>query len=66
MVLAFNPGTWEAEVGGSQEFEASLGYKVNSRAARAVLRQKFCLKKQNRTKTNKKSKQNKKLARWLS
>jgi hypothetical protein len=34
----FNPSTWEAEAGGSLEFEASLVYKVSSRTARAIQR----------------------------
>jgi hypothetical protein len=34
---AFNSSTWKAEAGGS-EFEASLGYKVRSRTARAIHR----------------------------
>jgi hypothetical protein len=35
---AFNPSTWEAEAGGSSEFEASLVYRVSSRTARATQR----------------------------
>jgi hypothetical protein len=33
---AFNPSTWEAEAGGSYEFEASLVYRVSSRTYRAT------------------------------
>jgi hypothetical protein len=37
VALAFNPSTWEAELGVS-EFEASLVYKGSSRTARATQR----------------------------
>jgi hypothetical protein len=40
---AFNPSTWEAEAGGISEFKTSLIYRVNSRTARAILRN--CLEK---------------------
>ncbi|GAB1299163.1 NEDD4 family-interacting protein 2 [Apodemus speciosus] len=33
---AFNPSTWEAEAGGSLEFEASLVYRVSFRTAKAT------------------------------
>jgi hypothetical protein len=33
-----NPSTWEAEVGGSLEFEASLVYRGSSRIPRATQR----------------------------
>jgi hypothetical protein len=33
---AFNPSTWEAEAGGSLEFEACLVYRMSSRTARAT------------------------------
>jgi hypothetical protein len=36
VVHTFNPSTWEAEAGGSLEFEASLVYRVSSRTARAT------------------------------
>jgi hypothetical protein len=42
---AFNPSTWEAEAGGSHEFEASLVYKVSSRTARATQRNPVSKKK---------------------
>jgi hypothetical protein len=34
----FNPSTWEAEAGGSLEFEASLVYRVSSGTARVTQR----------------------------
>jgi hypothetical protein len=37
MAHTFNSSTWEAEAGGF-EFEASLVYRVTSRAARAIQR----------------------------
>jgi hypothetical protein len=49
----FNPSTWEAEVGGSQEFEASLVYRVSSRTARAT--QRNPVSKNQNQKTNKQS-----------
>ena len=36
--LAFNPSTWEAEVGKFSEFEANLVCRVSSRRARATQR----------------------------
>jgi hypothetical protein len=33
---SFKPSTWKAEVGGSLEFNASLIYRLSSRAARAT------------------------------
>jgi hypothetical protein len=44
-VHAFNPNTWEAEAGGSLEFEASLVYRVSSRTARATQRNPVSKKK---------------------
>jgi hypothetical protein len=43
---AFNPSTWEAEAGGSLEFEASLAYRASSRIASLGYSEKPCLKKQ--------------------
>ena len=43
VVHAFNPSTREAEAGRFLEFEASLVYKVSSRAARASYTEKPCL-----------------------
>jgi hypothetical protein len=34
VVHACNPSTWEAEAGGSFEFEVRLGYRPSSRAIR--------------------------------
>jgi hypothetical protein len=45
VVHAFNPSTWEAEAGGSFEFEANLVYKVSSRTARAIQRDPVSRKK---------------------
>jgi len=38
VAYTFNPSAWEAQAGGSFEFEASLVYRVSSRIARATLR----------------------------
>jgi hypothetical protein len=54
MAHGFNPNTWEAETGGS-EFEASLVYRVSSRAARATQR--------NPVSEKKKKKKNKKIVK---
>jgi hypothetical protein len=53
---AFNPSTWEAEVGES-EFEASLVYRVSARTARAT--QKNPVSKNKQTKKNKTKQKNK-------
>ena len=50
----FNPSTWEAEAGGSLEFEASLVYKVSSRTARAIQRNPVSKKQQQQNNNNKK------------
>jgi hypothetical protein len=49
----FNPSTWEAEAGGSLEFEASLVYKVSSRTARAIQRNPVSKKQQQQKNVNK-------------
>ena len=38
VVHIFNPSTWEAEAGGSCEFEDSLVYRVNSKTAKVTQR----------------------------
>jgi hypothetical protein len=47
---AFNPSTWEAEAGGSLEFEASLVYRVSSRTTRATQRNPVSKKKKKKKK----------------
>jgi hypothetical protein len=49
VVHAFNPNTWEAEAGGSREFEASQGYKVSFRTVKAKQRNLVLKNKQNKT-----------------
>jgi hypothetical protein len=49
VALAFNPSTWEAELGVS-EFEASLVYKGSSRTARATQRSPIKKKKKKKKK----------------
>jgi hypothetical protein len=58
LVHTFNPSTWEAEAGGSLEFEASLVYRASSRTARATQRNPI-LENQNQT-TPKQNKEEKK------
>ena len=48
----FNPSTREVEAGRFLNFEASLGYRVSSRTARAIRRNPVS-KKQNKTTTTK-------------
>jgi hypothetical protein len=56
---AFNHRTWEAEAGGSLEFEASLVYRVSSRTARATQRNPVLKKKEKENKTKQKERKRK-------
>jgi hypothetical protein len=56
-VHAFNPSTWEAEAGGSLEFEASLVYRMSSRTAIATQRNPVSKKNKNKNKKKKKRKE---------
>jgi hypothetical protein len=50
MVTDFNPSTWEAEIGDTLEFKASLVYRINSRTAKDTQRN-FLSKKKKKKKS---------------
>jgi hypothetical protein len=52
----FNPSIWEAEAGGSLEFETSLVYRVSSRTARDAQRSLVSKNQNLKTKKNQKTK----------